>query len=154
MGSLTKLLPSQLLASPLPTLSPSKPSLEHKSNPKTSSVTLLTGLWELLMMLLTGVRELSMMLLTGLRELSLMPPTGLNRPSLMLEIGQLELSLMHMTGLRMVITGKLSVRHFSELPSLVSVVTGIYSPTQACTMEKLTTTLKRKRRLLSRHKKI
>merc|ERR1712083_541234 len=137
MGSLTKLLPSQLLASPLPTLSPSKPSLEHKSNPKTSSVTLLTGLW-----------ELSMMLLTGLRELSLMPPTGLNRPSLMLEIGQLELSLMHMTGLRMVITGKLSVRHFSELPSLVSVVTGkvagIYSPTQACTMEKLTTTLKRK----------
>merc|ERR1712083_1267689 len=147
MGSLTKLLPSLLLASPLPTLLPSKPSLEHKSNPKTSSVTLLTGLWELLMMLLTGVRELSMMLLTGL-----------NRPSLMLEIGQLELSLMHMTGLRMVKTGKLSVRHFSELPSLVSVVTGkvagIYSPTQACTMEKLTTTLKRKRRLLSRHKKI
>merc|ERR1719436_698554 len=124
----------------------------------TSSVTLLTGLWELLMMLLTGLRELSMMLLTGLRELSLTPTTGLRELSLMLEIGQLELSLMHMTGLVMVVTGKLSVRHFSELPSLVSVVTGkvagIYSPTQACTTEKLTTPLKRKRRLLSRHKKI
>ena len=110
------------------------------------------------MMLLTGLRELSMMLLTGLRELSLMLPTGLNRLSLMLETGQLELSLMHMTGLRKVITGKLSVRQFSELPSLVSRVTGkvagIYSPTQKCTTEKLTTTLKIKRRLLSRHKKI
>merc|ERR1712083_910081 len=139
--------PSLLLASPLPTLSPSKPSSEHKSNPKTSSVTWLTGLRELLMMLLTGLLELSLMLLTGL-----------NRPSPMLETGQLELSLMHMTGLRKVITGKLSVRQFSELPSLVSKVTGkvagIYSPTQACTTEKLTTTLKIKRRLLSRHKKI
>merc|ERR1712203_447077 len=48
-----------------------------ESNPKTSSV----------------------ILLTGLRELSLMLLTGLNRPSLMLETGLLELSLMHMTGL-------------------------------------------------------
>merc|ERR1712083_847116 len=158
MGSLTKLLPSLLLALPLPTLSPSKPSSEHKSNPKTSSVTLLTGLRELLMMLLTGLRELSMGLLTGLNRPSLMLATGLHRPSLMLETGQLELSLMHMTGLRKVMTGKLSVRQFSELPSLVSRVTGkvagIYSLTQKCTTEKLMTTLKIKKELLSRQKKI
>jgi len=89
-----------------------------------------------------GLRELLMMLLTGLRELSLMLPTGLNRPSQMPETGQLELSLTHMTGSRKVITGKLSVRPCSELPSLVSRVTGkvagTCSPTQACTTETLT----------------
>merc|ERR1719510_739020 len=130
-----------------PTLLLSKPNSKPKSNPKTSSVILLTGL-----------KELPMILLTGLRELSLMLLTGLSRPSLMLETGQLELSLMHMTGLVTVLTGKLLVRQFSELPSLVSKetgkVAGTYSPTQACTTEKLTTILKTERRLLSRHKKI
>ena len=82
------------------------------------------------------------MLLTGLRELSPMLPTGPHRPSLMLETGQLELSLTHMTGSRKVTTGKPSVRPCSELPSLVSAVTGkvagTCSPTQACTTETLT----------------
>merc|ERR1712045_1031786 len=124
------------LALPMPTPWHFNQSFLLRLNPKTSSMTLLTGLSGLSTILETGLSMLTMTSLIGLKRLSM----TLVMPSLTLLAGQKTHSRTHTTGPKNLTTGRLSERPPLVLWLLVSVAIGradgICSLIQAIIMEK------------------